>query len=86
MINKLIVSLVRLKFGLKKYERFQFENQKNKYDEYYFTDKALIKLTPDKPTRPHYSAYDVKLSGVSLNWLLNEECEIRKVGDQNDSI
>ena len=66
---------MRLKLGLKKYERFQFTNQKNDKDMYYFSDTSLIKMKVYKGTN-----YDIQLSGVSLNWLLDDECEIRKVG------
>lgn len=69
MRNKLIVFLIRRKFKLKKYQYFRFTNQKSSAI-YYFTSDSLIKITES-------CAYK---SGVSLNWLLNDECEICAVG------
>lgn len=64
-MKKLIIFLVRKRLGLKKNERFQFINQKSNAV-YYFTDTEVRKvfLGEDYP------------SSVSINWLLNEECEI----------
>ena len=73
-IKRLIVYLIRKRFGLKLYERFQFENQNNKDVWYYFGDASLVKLVPNKKC----GSYVVTLSGVSLNWLLNDECRLRK--------
>lgn len=78
MLNKLIIFLIRRKLGLKKFERFQFENQKSKIDFYYFNDVGLIKMKPYKGYEGSW--YEVEQSGVSLNWLLNPECKIRKWG------
>ena len=67
-MKRLILFLVRKRLGLKKYEEFQFVNQKSNAV-YYFTEDALIKdwhQTIDK-------------SGVSLNWLLDDECKIEKI-------
>lgn len=70
-----IIFLVRKKLGLKKGEHFRFVNQLNPYNTYYFTDDAVMK---------HFGRLkgsdDVK-SSVSLNWLLDDECEIVKVED-----
>ena len=75
-MNRLIIFLVRKKLGLKKGERFRFSNQLNPYNTYYFTDNAVMK---------HFGRWkgsdDVK-SSVSLNWLLDDECEIVKVEDK----
>ena len=72
-MKHLIIFLVRKKLGLKKGEHFRFVNQSNPYNTYYFTDDAVMK---------HFSRWkgsdDVK-SSVSLNWLLDDECEIVKV-------
>lgn len=63
-----IIFLVRKKLGLKKYEDFRFRNQKSGAS-YFFTDQELIKVEYDYG-RP---------AGVSLNWLLSDECEIYKL-------
>ena len=73
MLARLIIFLIRLKLGLKKFEGFQFENQKSKTDEYYFGGNCLI-----KKTKGTYG-YNIELSGVSLNWLLDKNCKIKKV-------
>lgn len=65
---RLIIFLVRKHLGLKKYEYFQFVNQKSDAM-YYFTDTAVMKMDTGLP----------KQSSVSLNWLLNDKCEIRRV-------
>ena len=74
-MKRLIIFLVRKKLGLKKGEHFRFVNQSSPYNTYYFTDDAVMK---------HFSrrkgSDDVK-SSVSLNWLLDDECEIVKVED-----
>ena len=64
----LIIFLIRWRLGLKKYEGFRFTNQKSTAV-YYFTRERLIKYW-------HGAHY---FSGVSLNWLLSDECEIEKV-------
>ena len=66
MIRRLIIFLVRVKLGVKKYEVFRFSNQKSKEDYYCFTDAELLK-TEKGIIRP---------SSVSLNWLLNDKCQI----------
>ena len=74
-MKRLIIFLVRKKLGLKKGEHFRFANQASRYNTYYFTDDAVMK---------HFSRWkgsdDVK-SSVSLNWLLDDECESVKVED-----
>lgn len=73
-MRKLIIFLVRKRLGLKKRERFKFTNQKSSNVVYYFTDTDLMKETYFK------SDYkEVGLSGVSLNWLLDENCSIEVV-------
>lgn len=67
-MKRLILFLVRKKLGLKKYEMFQFINQKSNAM-YYFTENGLMKLWHGQTT----------LSGVSINWLLDDECTIAKV-------
>ena len=74
-MKRLIIFLVRKKLGLKRCEHFRFVNQSSPYNTYYFTDNAVMK---------HFGRWkgsdDVK-SNVSLNWLLDDECEIVKVED-----
>lgn len=73
-MKKLIVFLIRRRLGLKIGERFQFANQHSILEYYYFTDSALMKIKIHKGTSFH------EHSGVALNWLLSDDCEIRKVG------
>lgn len=74
MITRLIIFLIRIKLGLRKYEKFQFTNQKSDYDKYYFTSTCIKKIEYDKHARSY-----IRESSVSLNWLLNDNCEIKKV-------
>lgn len=66
ILRRLIIFLVRLKLHLKKGQKFQFDNQKTDAV-YWFTEGALMKM--EKGLR-----YE---SGVSLNWLINEDCKIK---------
>lgn len=72
-MKKLIIFLIRQRLGLKIGERFQFANQHSICEFYYFTDSALMKI------RIHNGVSTHTLSGASLNWLLDDKCEIRKV-------
>ena len=63
MLIKLIVFLIRIRLGLKKYECFQFKNQKS-LSVYYFTRTTIVKYDFIKGE---------SLSGISLNWLLDPE-------------
>lgn len=65
MYKKLILYLVRKKIGLKKGAWFKFVGQKSD-DVYLFTDDGLYKV--------HNGEY--QKSGVSLNWLIDDECKI----------
>ena len=69
-MDKLIIFLIRKKFGLKKYEMFRFANQKQQ-GIYWFDKTALLKSI--------YNDRFVKRSNVSLNWLLSKECRIIKL-------
>ena len=73
-MKRLIIFLVRKKLGLKKGEHFRFTNQSSPYNTYYFTEDAVMK---------HLSWWtgEDRRSNVSLNWLLDDECEIMKVED-----
>lgn len=76
-MKKLIIYLLRRRLGLKVGELFQFANQ-NKMNEnqyYFFTDSALMKKWKNEKSGREFISY----SGVALNWLLNDECEIRIV-------
>ena len=68
-MNRFILYLVRKKFGLDKYEGFQFTNQKSN-EIYYFTDDKLMKFSLGM-TIP---------STVSFNWLFDKDCKV--VGDK----
>lgn len=72
-MTKLILFLLRVKFGLKENEPFQFTNQKNNFDYYYWTKEGLKKKMVRK--------YNIKErnANVSLNWLLSKECKIVKI-------
>ena len=67
MMRQIIIFLIRKRMGLKKYENFKFVNQKSDAV-YYFTETCVMKRWRDQTT----------LSGVSLNWLLDKDCEITK--------
>lgn len=71
-MQRLIIFLVRTKLGLKKYQQFRFINQRRKTDSYYFTATKLLKI----------EGCTVKESSCSLNWLLNNECEIVKLNKE----
>lgn len=67
-MKRFIVFLIRRKLGLKKGEEFRFVGQKTK-DIYYFTDSKLMKEMHG----------NVVVSSVSLNYLLSDECAIKKL-------
>jgi hypothetical protein len=69
-MKRLIVFLVRKRLHLRKNQKFRFCNQKND-NIYYFTSDKLIKIPED--TR-RISRHEKSL--VSLNWLLDDGCEI----------
>lgn len=69
-MTRLILFLVRLKLGVKKFEKFKFSNQKDPTSHYYFDSYRIHKVTD----RDDYIR--IKDSRVSLNWLLNPECKI----------
>lgn len=68
-LKRLIIFLIRKRLGLKKNELFQFTNQKSHIDVYYFTEDKIMKIECGK-LRP---------SSVKFNWMLDDECKIRKV-------
>ena len=71
-MTMLILFLVRLKLGVKKNEYFRFTNQSSNAT-YCINDTGVWKFW-------HYKDLQKKKpSNVSLNWLLNKECEIVRV-------
>ena len=70
-MTRLILFLVRLKLGVKKDEYFRFANQR-KNATYCINDTGVWKFW-------YYKGLKKKPSNVSLNWLLNKECEIVRV-------
>ena len=72
-MKRLILFLIRRRFGLRRYQRFNFTNQKSN-DQYFFTDEGLLKRYYTYP----WGWHTVK-SSVSLNWLLDKECKINKL-------
>lgn len=73
-MQRWIIFLIRTRLGLKKGQRFKFANQASETDYYKFTDTQLLKV--------YHNGYITKLSNVSLNWLLDDECKIIKL--END--
>lgn len=82
-MKRLIIFLIRKRLGLRKYETFQFTNQKSSSSYYYFGRNMLIKDDERDGIREAH---------VSLNWLLNDYCMVthydpfhkldyKKVGD-----
>ena len=74
LLTRLIIFLVRIKLGVKKYEKFQFTNQRSDKDFYYFTEDIFWKKEHDEEGKA-----TIDRSHVSLNWLLDPECKIRKI-------
>ena len=67
-MRRLIIFLIRRRLGLKQYQIFRFANQRSNSDYYYFSQTTLWKREGDI----------TRESSVSLNWLLNKDCEIVK--------
>lgn len=67
-MKRFIFYLIRKRLGLKTYEIFQFVGQKSDA-KYYFTEDSIMKI---------WNGVTEK-SGVSLNWLLDENCEVRSL-------
>lgn len=67
-LKRFIVFLVRFRLGLRKYERFKFCNQKT--DNWYWFDSCgVCKMENGRSCS----------SNVSLNWLLDKQCEVVKI-------
>ena len=71
MTKKLIILLIRKRLGLKEREPFQFVNQKTNAV-YYFTEDVVMKAWRGV----------IEKSSVSLNWLLDDDCVIKKCNDK----
>jgi hypothetical protein len=67
-MRRFIIFLIRKRLGLKKYEDFRFVNQKSDAV-YYFTEIGVMKRWRGQTL----------LSSVSVNWLLDKDCEIERV-------
>lgn len=67
-MRKFAIFLIRKKLGLHKYEKFQFVNQKSDAV-YYFTETSVMKQWRGQTMK----------SGVSVSWLLDNDCEIQRV-------
>ena len=67
-MRRLAILLIRKRLGLKKYEKFKFANQKSDAV-YYFTETNIMKQTTHR----------TELSGVSVNWILDNDCTIEHV-------
>ena len=74
MTKRLVLWLVRKRLRLKEREPFQFVNQKTDAV-YYFTKDAIMKAWRG----------DIDRSSVSLNWLLDDECAIRKCFSEKET-
>ena len=66
-MRRLIIFLIRKRLGLKKYEDFRFVNQKSDAV-YYFSEIGVMKRWRGQ----------TMLSSVSVNWLLDKDCEIER--------
>ena len=76
-----IIFLIRKRLRLKTREPFRFTNQNSKQDYYYFTNTQLMKaeyLGLKKPIK--------RPSNVSLNWLLDKRCKIRRCDDGMETV
>ena len=69
MRKRLIIFLIRSRFGLKEYQTFRFVGQ-NSNAVYFFTKNDITK----------YWRGILEPSSVSLHWFLNDECKIKEVG------
>ena len=74
-MNRVIIFLIRRRLGLKKYEFFQFDNQKSDAV-YYFSENSVMKQERIN------NVTHIRPSSVSLNWLLDDHCKIKHLGVQ----
>lgn len=74
-MKRLILFLIRKRLGLKRNEHFRFANQASEKDYYYFARTYLVKMRWSN----YWEKYITGPSNCSLNWLLDENCQIVKV-------
>ena len=73
---------------MKKFEYCRFANQKTD-NVYFFSDYTIFKMEKTTDRRYRFieelsGRYIMSDSSVSLNWLLDDECEIVKLGSRNN--
>ena len=78
LTKRFIFFLVRKRLKLGLWEAFKFVGQKSNAI-YYFTEDAVMKEWHG----PHKGHLIQEKSGVSLNWLLDDECKIEKVKEED---
>ena len=74
-MKRLIIFLIRKRLGLKRGECFRFANQASDKDYYYFAPCYLVKVRWSH----YWKKYISGPSSCSLNWILDENCVIKKV-------
>ena len=77
-MKRLILWLIKKRFDLKWTERFRFTNQKSP-DIYWFEKCGLYKIEYRTTHSGKLQPMSICESSVSLNWLLDKECQIEKV-------
>lgn len=78
LIRRFVIFLIRHRFGVRAYKPFRFIGQKS--DAVYYFTKDNVQKTEIVRGKVH-----TRPSSVSLNWLLNPECKIEEVS-QNENI
>ena len=73
---------------MKKFEYFRFANQKTD-NVYFFSDYTIFKMEKTTDRRYRFieelsGRYIMSDSSVSLNWLLDDEWKIIKLGSRNN--
>ena len=74
-MKRLILTLIRMKLGIFKGDKFRFANQRSKEDYYYFTDTGLMKAE----YIDDFKCPNIRPANVALNWLIDDNCVIRMV-------
>lgn len=74
MTSAIVLFLIRKRLGLKKYEMFQFTNQRQKMEWYYFGTNCIMKQYHNSISGCTYD----RPSNVSFNWMLDDRCKIIK--------
>ena len=82
-MKRLILFLIRRRLGLKLNEQFRFANQNSPYDFYFFTPYALMKYEYRRNVPGISFMGNLVKAHVSLNWLLDDECEIIKTNTED---